>query len=94
MRLSTKKKRAVALRYAPEDQSAPCVLAVGQGLFAERIVELAREKGIPLHEDAGLVAALSRLEVGTEIPPELYLAVAEVLAFIFLTDARVAPAGY
>jgi flagellar biosynthesis protein len=70
---------AVALHYS--GSGAPRVVAKGGGGLAERIIETAREHGVPLQEDAALVAALSRLDLGREIPRELYVAVAHVLAF-------------
>ena len=74
---------AVALGYQPGEGAAPEVLASGVGLLAERIVQAARASGVPVREDADLAEVLGRLEVGAEIPPELYEAVAEVLAFIY-----------
>ena len=74
---------AVALGYQPGEGAAPEVLASGVGLLAERIVQAARTSGIPVHEDADLAEVLGRLDVGAEIPAELYDAVAEVLAFIY-----------
>jgi len=80
--------RAVALRYDREKESAPRVVAKGRGLVAEAIIARAREHGVPLHEDANLATALSALELETEIPPELYRAVAEVLAFLYRLNAK------
>ncbi len=74
-------KKAVALKYEPERDNAPRVVAKGQGLLAEKILALARENGVPIKEDASLVEALSRLEVEAEVPQELYEAVATVLAW-------------
>lgn len=76
-------KKAVALKYEPGKSNAPRVTAKGKGLLAERIIEIAREQGIPVSEDPDLVAALIRLEFDEEIPPELYKAVAEILAFAY-----------
>ncbi len=73
--------RAIALRYTGE--GAPTVSAKGSGLVAEQILSMAQEHNIPLHEDADLVALLSRLELGDEIPVALYTAVAEVLALAY-----------
>jgi flagellar biosynthesis protein len=72
-------KRAVALRYDQQAGGAPKVIAAGAGTIAERIVELAREQGVPVREQPALAEALSRLELEQEIPPELFAAVAEVL---------------
>jgi flagellar biosynthesis protein len=75
--------RAVALGYDPEQDSAPRVLAAGQGVLAEQIIALARQNGIPIREDPILAAALASVDVDELIPPELYLVVAEVLAYIY-----------
>jgi len=77
-----KKRKAAALRYNPERDKAPVVVAKGQGDLAERIIELARKEGVPIVEDKNLVEALLRIEVFEEIPPVLYEAVARVLVFI------------
>jgi flagellar biosynthesis protein len=81
----SKRKHAVALRYAEEDR-APKIIATGAGELARRILELAQEYGVPVHNDDSLVGILSRLDLGYEIPPETYRAVAEVLAFLYRTD--------
>jgi len=72
---------AVALHYKGE--RAPKVVAKGNGLVAERIIATAKEHGVPLKEDPGLVSALSQLDLDTEIPRDLYVAVAEVLKFVW-----------
>lgn len=75
---------AVALRYEPEIMNAPVVVAKGERLVAERIKGVAEEHGIPIVEDKALAWALYRsVDIGEEIPPELYRAVAEVLAFVY-----------
>lgn len=79
---------AAALNYDPLGSDPPEIVAAGSGLVAERIVALARAHGVPLHQDAGLVEALARLEVGTLIPRELYAVVAEVLAFVYAVDGE------
>lgn len=79
---------AVALRYNGEQDRAPRVVAKGAGPLAERIMAVAREHGVPVHEDAGLAGALYRLDLLEEIPPELYRAVAEVLAFLYGLDRQ------
>lgn len=77
-----KRKGAVALTYKDAKDSAPHVAAKGRGILAEKIIEAARESGVPIHEDPGLLEMLIKLECGHEIPGELYSAVAEVLAYI------------
>ncbi|WP_457622146.1 EscU/YscU/HrcU family type III secretion system export apparatus switch protein [Persephonella sp.] len=76
-------KKAVALKYDREKNSAPEIVAKGQGLIAEKIIEVAREYGIEIKQDRELVQILSQLDIKQEIPPELYKAVAEVLIFIY-----------
>jgi flagellar biosynthesis protein len=81
-------KKAVALRYASDKQQAPVVVAKGKGQIAEKIMEKAKEFGIPLQEDASLVEVLSKLDLNQEIPAELYQLVAEILSFIYRSDQR------
>jgi flagellar biosynthesis protein len=76
-------KKAAALRYAQGRDHAPRVVAKGRGKIAERIVALARQHDVPLVEDRNLVQMLEALDVDTDIPPELYQAVAEVLVFVY-----------
>jgi len=79
-------RSAVALRYDIEKDAAPVILAAGRGEFAEEILRIAEENDIPFYEDKGLADLLLKLEIDTEIPQELYIIVAEVLAFIFRLD--------
>ncbi len=79
---------AVALHYDNDGSSAPTVTAKGSGEIAEQIIALAKEHGIPLQENAPLTELLAQLDLGTEIPAELYLAVAEVLAFAYLLSGK------
>jgi len=88
-----KPSKAVALGYDPVKDGAPKVIAKGSGHVAERIKELAKEKGVDLYEDAALVEALSAVDIGKEIPEELYKVVAEILAFIYALDGRVSKHG-
>jgi flagellar biosynthetic protein FlhB len=75
---------AVALRYDAETMAAPAVVAKGQNLIAQKIRELAKDSGVPLVENPPLAQALYRaVDVGREIPEDLYRAVAEVLAYVF-----------
>ncbi|WP_244269738.1 EscU/YscU/HrcU family type III secretion system export apparatus switch protein [Caldanaerovirga acetigignens] len=64
-------------------------MASGRGEIAQKIIETAAECGIPIHKDPELVKALISVEVGLEIPPELYAAIAEVLAFIYKLDEKI-----
>ena len=74
-----KNQLAVALHY--NGNGAPRVVAKGGGQIADRIIDVAREHNVPLQEDAALAATLSRIDLGREIPRELFVAVAHVLAF-------------
>jgi flagellar biosynthesis protein len=80
------RRRASALKY--EGTGAPKVVATGQGLIADRIVAVAREAGIAIREDAALVEALAGLDLGREIPEDLYAAVAEALAWAYALDVK------
>jgi flagellar biosynthesis protein len=79
-------KQASALRY--EGAGAPKVVASGRGLIAERILETAREAGVPIRSDAALSEALSALQLGQEVPEEMWQAVAETLAWAYRLDLR------
>ncbi|MCR2804994.1 EscU/YscU/HrcU family type III secretion system export apparatus switch protein [Paenibacillus soyae] len=81
-------RKAVALKYEPGDRGAPVVVAKGQGYLADRILEKAKDSGVPVQEDASLVEVLSKLDVDQEIPPELYVLVAEILSFVYRSDRR------
>ena len=76
---------AVALSYAAPD--APRVVAMGRGWLGEKIIETAREHGVPLRQDAALAEALASVELDTDIPEVLYRAVAEVIGFVLRTNA-------
>jgi flagellar biosynthesis protein len=82
------RQQAVALRYKPENDRAPKLVAKGQGYLAEKILELARQHHIPVREDKNLLQILSRLDLNQEIPAEVYKAVAEILAFIYRLSNR------
>lgn len=83
-RQPNKPQTAVALYY--DGLTSPRVTATGEGVTGERIIQLALENNVPLHEDEHLAKALSCIPLGEEIPRELYLAVAEVLAFVYFLD--------
>lgn len=77
-------KKAVALNYEREQkEGAPRIVAVGEGHVAERILSLAREHDVPIVVDMELVIKMVRFPPGTQIPPELFEAVAKVLAFVY-----------
>lgn len=79
-------KKAVALSYNEEIDQAPKVVAKGSGLVAEQILTLARTHGVPVYQNKALISMLTAVELDREIPPELYKAVAEVLAYVYRVD--------
>lgn len=81
-------RKAVALRYEPDKHQAPTVVATGSGPLADKIIALAKEHGVPVKEDPELVQLLATLDVGKIIPPELYVAVAEVLVFVYKMNRK------
>lgn len=85
------RKKAVALRYHPDEDSAPRVVGKGQGVLAARILEIARENNIPIQEDPDLVEVLAALELGQLIPEDLYAALAEILSFLYRMNRRAKP---
>ena len=85
--IKNKSSKAVALAYFRED-SAPKVVAKGQGLVAEKIIEKAKEEDIYIYEDEKLVESLIDLEVNEEIPEQLYEAVAEIIFYIYNLDIQ------
>jgi FlhB-like protein len=81
--------RAFATRFDAERDAAPRITAKGAGLMAQRIIDCAKEHGVPIHEDPDMVAVLAKLDVGTEIPESLYGAMAEVLAFVYRLNGKI-----
>jgi len=80
-------KRAVALQYGADDQ-APVVVASGMGYLAEKIVDVAQENGVPVYEDDSLATMLTQLNLGQEIPPELYQAIVEIYVYFLNFDVQ------
>ena len=80
-------KTAVALTYDRLKTKVPSVAASGQGLIAEKIIEIARQHNVPIREDPDLVQLLSKLDLGESIPAELYPVIAEVFAFVYRLNA-------
>ncbi len=76
---------AVALTYA-SGESAPRVVAKGRGLLAQEIIERAREAGVYVHESPELVSLLMQVDLDERIPPQLYVAVAELLAWLYSVE--------
>jgi flagellar biosynthesis protein len=85
--MSDPSRHAIALHYE-KGSGAPVVVAKGKGTIGEKIVEIARAHDIPIEENEVLAGALSKVELGEEIPPDLYKAVAEVLVFVLRLSGR------
>ena len=85
------KKMAIALFY--DEKNTPIITARGHNQLAEAIIEVAQDHNILLHEDQVLCTSLEQTEIGEEIPKELYLAVAEVIAFSYIITGRL-PLGF
>jgi flagellar biosynthesis protein len=91
-RPGSSRPRAAALRYRPEppfQDAAPRLVAKGQGLLAERILDLARQHGVSITKDPDLLSALEPLELNRLIPPELFQAVAVLLAALYRANKKV-----
>lgn len=73
-------KKAVALQYGAND-AAPVIVASGMGYLAEKIVEVAADNGVPIYEDTSLATVLTQLQLGQEIPEELYKAIVEIYVY-------------
>ena len=80
-------KKAVALKYNQGVDRAPRVIAKGRGHVAEHILAAAQKNTIPVYQNKALVNMLMALEIDREIPPELYKAIAEVMAYVYRMDA-------
>lgn len=74
-------KKAVALSYDEDKSAAPVIVASGSGYMAEKIVETARESGVPVYEDNSLATVLTQLELGSEIPEQLYQAIVDIYVY-------------
>lgn len=81
-------KKAVALRYDRKIDNSPTVVAKGKGKVAQKIIELAQKHDIPIKDDPDLIEVLSSLELNEEIPSEIYVAVAELLAFVYSMNSK------
>jgi len=79
-------KSAVALAYGQTD-AAPRVVAKGRGMIAEQIILRAREHGVYVHESPELVSLLMQIDLDQRIPPQLYIAVSELLAWIYRLES-------
>lgn len=85
------RKKAVAIRYDNKVDKAPKVIAKGAGVVADNILAAARQGAVPVYRNRTLTTMLMAVELDREIPPELYKAVAEVLAFVYRLDKSRAP---
>jgi flagellar biosynthesis protein len=88
MSLHDEIKRSIALGYDPNLDRAPKVLAKGLGPVADAILAIAREHNIHIYQDPTLARSLYVLELGQEVPEEFYIAIAEVLAFLYRIDKK------
>ena len=91
---SAPRRQAAAVTYDGADvrrSRAPRIVAKGQGLVAEEIIERARAAGVPIHVSRELAALLTQVDLDQHIPPALYIAVAEVLAWVYRLEGRSAP---
>lgn len=84
--MTEKQAIAVALEY--DGKNAPTVNARGIGPIAEQIIKIAQENGVPLQQDNELIEILAQLDLGDEIPENLYRAVAEVIAFAYILSGK------
>lgn len=89
---NTMKRKAVALSYNEERNGAPVIVASGSGYIADKIVEVADANGVPVYEDNSLATLLTQLDLGCEIPEELYQAVVDIYAY-FLKFGRKEKSG-
>ena len=84
----TETQKAVALQYDVERDTAPRVIAKGKGHVAENILAAAQNNSIPVYQNKSLVNMLMAIDIDREIPPELYKAIAEVMAYIYKMDKK------
>jgi flagellar biosynthesis protein len=87
--MSARKKNQLAVALHYDRTGAPRVVAKGKGTIGEKIIEVAKANNVPIEENEVLAGALSNVELGDEIPAELYKAVAEVLVFVLRLTGRV-----
>jgi flagellar biosynthesis protein len=80
--------KAAAVRYDPDKDRAPRVIAKGTGSLAAKIIEVAVQHNVPVYADPDMVEILSKVEIDREIPHGLYEAVAQVLAFVYRENER------
>ena len=78
---NNKTKQAVALKYNMNKNNAPVVIASGSGYIADKVVEIAEDNGVPVYRDASLSVLLSQLEIGSEIPEELFSSIVDIYVY-------------
>lgn len=84
---SEKRPQAVAIKY-DDRTAAPRVVAKGYGTLAETIIQTAKDNGLYVHESSELVGVLMKLDLDQQIPPELYVAIAELLAWLYQLEGK------
>ena len=82
------RQRAVALKYDETQGPAPVIVASGLGYMAEKMVEVANQMDVPVYEDTSLATVLSQLELGAQIPEEVYRAVVEIYIYFLNFDPK------
>ena len=82
------KKKAVAIKYNEEKDEAPRIVAKGKNYLAEKIIKIAREYNVYIKEDSELAEILYGIDIGEEVPEELYSIIAEILAFVYKVRKR------
>ncbi|MDR1070234.1 MAG: EscU/YscU/HrcU family type III secretion system export apparatus switch protein [Gracilibacteraceae bacterium] len=73
---------AIALKYNPDKDNAPVVVAAGSGFLAQKIIEIANKNNVPVYQDNSAASMLSAFDVGMEVPPELYQVIADIYVYI------------
>ena len=81
-------KKAIGIRYKEEKDSAPKIIAKGQGKLAEKIIKIAEENGIHIKKDKNLLEILYKMDIAEEIPEELYEVLAEILTYVYRLDEK------
>lgn len=80
-KFNSKSKQATALKYNADKDNAPVVIASGSGHIADKVVEIAEENGVPVYKDASLAVMLSQLQLGSEIPEEIFRSIVEIYVY-------------
>ncbi len=90
MNIKDKRKKSVALKYNPPEDTAPKIIASGYGEVAQKIRDIAKENNIPLYQDEDLAGFLVKLNIGEYIPEELYKILAQIFAWVWEVQDKVA----